>query len=123
MGPALYEMNPPRGRALRGLVLAVVLGGIALPILAGLSQTVAAAFGYLPAIGGEGPSLDAWRRLAALPGIWTSIRLSLSTGIGATVLSLLLAFALVATCFDRIATGASRGRSPRFWLRPMRPWR
>jgi putative thiamine transport system permease protein len=53
------------GRALRLAVLLAVLGGLALPVLAGLAETLRAAFGILPAIGARpmrwrpGPR---WRR-------------------------------------------------------------
>ena len=38
---------------------------LTLPILAGLAGTVLPAFGYLPALGGEGFSLEPWRMLLA----------------------------------------------------------
>jgi putative thiamine transport system permease protein len=72
------------------------MGGLALPILSGLWETLAAAFGHLPAIGAFGPSLDPWRQLAGLPGIWTSLGLTLFTGLASTFLALVLAFGLCA---------------------------
>ena len=59
-----------------------------LPLTCGLAATVLPAFGCFPPLGEYGFHLSAWRRLFELPGIWTSIRLSLFLGLGATALSL-----------------------------------
>ncbi|MGB6120234.1 MAG: ABC transporter permease, partial [Mesorhizobium sp.] len=69
----------------------LVLAG---PVLAGLSWTALPAFGYLPALGGDGLSLDPFRQLLSEPGIWTSVWLSLSTGLlsAATALSIVMMF-------------------------------
>nr|WP_150497431.1 ABC transporter permease subunit [Roseibium aquae] len=67
------------------LLLFVLLAG---PISAGLLGTLLPAFGYLPALGASDPSPDAFRALFSAPGIWTSIALSLGTGLVATALSL-----------------------------------
>lgn len=61
------------------------------PIIAGLIGTALPAFGYLPAIGGDGFGFDSWRALAATPGLASSVRLTLQTGLAATVLSIALA--------------------------------
>jgi putative thiamine transport system permease protein len=58
------------------------------PVTAGLAFTLAPAFGYLPALGGIRPGLDAFRALLAAPGLAGAVRLSLVTGLLATVLSL-----------------------------------
>ena len=71
-----------------------------LPVAAGLVGTVLPAFGYLPAIGGEHLSLDPWRALMDQPGVATSIRLSVQTGLLATALSLALAAAFCALLPD-----------------------
>ncbi|MGB3502040.1 MAG: ABC transporter permease [Mesorhizobium sp.] len=80
-------MLPRLGPPLTVLVLAG-------PVLAGLSWTALPAFGYLPALGGDGLSLDPFRRLLAEPGIWTSVWLSLSTGLlsAAAALSIVMMF-------------------------------
>ena len=62
-----------------------------LPVAAGLIGTLLPAFGYLPAIGGNHLSVDPWRALADQPGVTTSVRLSLQTGLLATAVSLALA--------------------------------
>lgn len=91
----------PEGRGLRGAVLATVGLGLILPILAGLAQTLQAAFGRLPALGHGVLSLDAWQMLFARPGFATSLRLSLVTGVGATLIALVLATAIAATVQSR----------------------
>ena len=62
-----------------------------LPVVAGLIGTLLPAFGYLPAIGSEHLSLAPWRTLIEQPGVLTSVRLSLQTGVLATLLSLVIA--------------------------------
>lgn len=66
------------------------------PVLAGLWGTVLPAFGHLPAAGEVGPTLDAFRALFDWPGIWRSVALSLSTGLIATSVSLLIVALLAA---------------------------
>lgn len=68
-----------------GPLLAILL--LAGPILAGLAGTLLPAFGYLPALGGTSLSLDAFRQLAAEPGIGRSVMLSLGVGLAATLVS------------------------------------
>ncbi|GAB4387062.1 ABC transporter permease [Albidovulum sp.] len=96
MGETLHPMTAREGRALRSAVLGGALLGLVLPILAGLWQTGRAAFGLLPAIGGEALSLAPWQMLLDLPGFATSLLLTLWTGFAATLLSLVLAFAFAA---------------------------
>lgn len=67
-----------------------------LPVLAGLAGTLLPAFGYLPALGGGGVSLQPWRDLAAWPGLQTSLRLTLTTGFAAALLSLAIALGIAA---------------------------
>jgi putative thiamine transport system permease protein len=74
----------------RALPALLAFGVVAVPVAAGLLGTLLLAFGVLPAIGADGPSLDPWRRLFAEPGLPRATLLSLATGLGATVLSLLL---------------------------------
>jgi putative thiamine transport system permease protein len=67
------------------------------PVLVGLAGTVLPAFGYLPAIGATGFSLAPWRSLFDWPGFGSALRLTLSVGALASLLSLAGAVALVAT--------------------------
>jgi putative thiamine transport system permease protein len=85
------------GRLLTPLIFVVVL----LPIAVGLAGTALPAFGWLPAIGGEVLSLAAWRSLLDHPGIVTSLRLTLTIGLLATVVSLVIATAICAIMHDR----------------------
>ena len=71
-----------------------------LPVAAGLVGTGLPAFGYLPAIGGEHLSLGPWRELAEQPGVMTSMRLSVQTGLLATALSLAFAASFCALLQD-----------------------
>jgi putative thiamine transport system permease protein len=74
----------------RALPALLAFGAVAVPVAAGLLGTLLPAFGLLPAIGAERPSLDPWRRLFAEPGLLRAVLLSLGTGLSATALSLLL---------------------------------
>ncbi|WP_072778460.1 ABC transporter permease [Marivita hallyeonensis] len=60
------------------------------PVLAGVLGTLAPAFGYMPALGGAGLSLDAFGMLFDWPGITRASVLSVTTGLAATAISLLL---------------------------------
>jgi putative thiamine transport system permease protein len=68
--------------------------------VAGVIGTLLPAFGYLPAIGGEHFSLAPWRILFEQPGVLTSIRLSLQSGLLATLLSLAIAAGFCAMADD-----------------------
>jgi putative thiamine transport system permease protein len=93
-----------------GLTTAVFL----LPVAAGLVGTLLPAFGVLPALGRHAPSLEAWRALAAQPGLATSLRLTLVTGFAAAVLSFVLAMAFCAWAWrQRWARRAGQ------WLAPV----
>jgi putative thiamine transport system permease protein len=94
------------------VLLALALGLLG-PIAFGFWETALAAFGHLPALGATGPSLEPWRELAALPGFATSLRLTLVTGLGATILSLLLAIGFCAAVHARMSPAAGAR-----WLTP-----
>lgn len=79
----------------RGAVL-LTLALLLLPIAFGLLGTLLPAAGYLPVLGGESFSLDAFRRLAATPGIVPAAVLSLTAGLAASALSLLLTLLFIA---------------------------
>ena len=74
------------------LTLAILL----VPILAGLAGTFLPAFGYLPALGGHALDIEAWRMLFAAPELPGAIRLTVTTGIAATVIALVLALGFCA---------------------------
>lgn len=94
------------GRILRGVVLAAVAGGLVLPIVLGLWETTSAAFGILPALGHDRLSLDPWRQLFGLPGFWSSLRLTIVTGVGSTLIALALAVGFCATVHGRMSPAA-----------------
>jgi putative thiamine transport system permease protein len=71
------------------------------PIGAGLVGTLLPAFGYFPAIGGTQISLAPWRALFAYPGFATALRLTVTTGVAATLLSLALAIGICALAQGR----------------------
>lgn len=71
-------------RLLPALTLLAMLG----PVIAGLWGTVLPAFGHLPAAGLTGPTLEPFRSLLAWGGLADAIRLSVTTGLFATALSL-----------------------------------
>lgn len=99
-GPA-PAVPPPRRRGSLAWVPALTVGVFLLPIGTGLIGTLLPAFGYLPALGGTGISLEPWRTLVAQPGFATSVRLTLTTGFAATLLAVLLAFGLCAHAYGR----------------------
>ncbi len=74
---------------------------VAGPVAAGLVFTFLPAFGVMPSIGRTTPSLSGWTALAATPGFTTAVRLTLTTGAAATLLSFGLAVAFAAEALTR----------------------
>ncbi|KLN59500.1 ABC transporter permease [Kiloniella spongiae] len=79
-------------RAVPVLTLMVFL----LPVLAGLLSTILPAFGYLPVIGQVSFSTTAWAQLFAHPALPDALLTSITSGIIATFLSLILSLSFVA---------------------------
>lgn len=73
------------------MMLTILGMGILAPVLLGFSETILAAFGFLPALGRHSFSVSAWQQLAELPGLGTSLRLSLVSGFVATLVAFSLA--------------------------------
>ena len=73
---------------------------LCIPVLAGLVGVIFPALGYFPAIGANSFSLDVFRTLFALDGIWHMVWLSLFTGVGSTLLAMAGAFLLLATFYQ-----------------------
>ncbi|MEM9999872.1 MAG: ABC transporter permease [Pseudomonadota bacterium] len=69
---------------------ALALSILVIPLACGLLGTILPAFGYLPALGGSTPNLDAWRSLAAEPGILRSTFQAFAIGLSATAISVLI---------------------------------
>lgn len=102
-----------QGRLLRGAVLLIALLGLIGPIGAGLLSTGLAAFGWAPAIGARAVSAAAFEKLMAEPGFTGALWLTVSTGAGATALSLFLAAGLCAALYGRMSRrAASRMLAP-----------
>ncbi len=80
-------------RFLPVLTLLAMLG----PVAAGLWGTVLPAFGHLPAAGLTGPNLDPFRSLFDWQGLGIASRLSLITGLIATILSLMIVALITAS--------------------------
>jgi putative thiamine transport system permease protein len=81
--PAAHEFTPLRGTLAWAPALTVAV--FVVPIGAGLAGTLAPAFGYLPAIGGNAWTLAPWRALFAYPGFSSSLTLTLVTSLLATL--------------------------------------
>ncbi|MBU2515651.1 hypothetical protein KJ966_30410 [bacterium] len=69
-------------------------------IVIGLVSTWLQAFGYLPSIGFKHFSLASWVQLFSYPGFGSSLRATLISGIGATLLALTITFTLFAASFQ-----------------------
>lgn len=101
-GPISLTKRSPILRWAPALTLALFLG----PVAAGLVGTLLPAFGYLPALGGDSASLQAWRDLWAYPGLGDAAVRSFATGMVAAALSFALVVAFMAAAwgtpwFDR----------------------
>ncbi len=102
MGKALYEMTFHRGGGLQLSAILIVLAAFLVPIALGLWETALPAFGIQKGIGYDRFNLSAWERLFGLPGVLTSIRLTLFTGFASTLLSLSLAVGFCAAAHGRV---------------------
>ena len=91
----------PHRAGLQGLTLLpfaplLTVAILLLPVGAGLAGVVAPAFGWFPALGGTALSLDPWRALLAWPGFSSAVWLSVTTGLGATLISLVVTIMICA---------------------------
>jgi putative thiamine transport system permease protein len=83
------------------------------PIAAGLLGTWLPAAGYLPALGGAAPSFEPWRTLWQQPGLLTSLRLTLTSGLLATVATFgVVVLFCAAFQGTRVFRAACRGLAP-----------
>jgi putative thiamine transport system permease protein len=89
LGVVRTSAQPGRRRATAAHIL--ILATFLVPIAVGLSGTVLAAFGCLPAVGGDMFSLEPWHRLFATPGFALTVTLTIFVGLATTVLSFGLA--------------------------------
>lgn len=96
LGPAIRRGHGPVIPLLSRAVPVIVPVLLALPVLLGLVGALLPAFGYFPALGGTGLSLQPFRDLLAVPGLWTSVALSFAAGLLTTLISLAAALLFVA---------------------------
>ncbi len=90
-----------------------MLGVMFVPVMAGLAGTMLPAIGYFPALGGDsispGPIMD----LLRWPGFWRASALSVTTGVGVTILSLAIVILFTAAWQGtRLFSAAERLLSP-----------
>ncbi|MEF2550264.1 ABC transporter permease [Aurantimonas sp. A2-1-M11] len=78
----------PRKASVLGAVPVLLALLLAAPVAVGLAGVVLPAFGYLPALGGDGFSLQPLRDVLAAPGIGVSMGLSFAAGLLTTAVSL-----------------------------------
>ena len=71
------------------------------PVIIGVSGAFLPAFGYIPELGQHEFNFDAWRQLIETPGLISMLGLTLVSGIGATLLSLAIAFAFVSAAWNQ----------------------
>lgn len=106
-------MKSSPGAGLRVTAIAVLCLGFLAPIVLGLWETLLPAFGILPAIGATELSFGAWGQLAGLPGVWSSLWLTVFTGFVSTLLSLGLAVGFCASVHGHVGVRqAERMLSP-----------
>lgn len=86
----------PRPRGLLPFAPALTLTLMLAPVAAGLAFTALPAFGWLPALGGTALTLQPFRDLAAWPGLGPAARLSVTTGLAATAISLAITVLILA---------------------------
>ncbi|MDX1540714.1 MAG: ABC transporter permease, partial [Geminicoccaceae bacterium] len=83
------------------------------PVLIGVIGTLLPAFGYLPVLGGDSFSLQPWRDFLATPGLDGALRLTLVSGVGATLGALGLTVLIFAAGHGTTALRrARRGMTP-----------
>ncbi len=74
----------------RSVFPAFILAAMGLPVVFGLAGTIAPAFGYLPALGGNHLTVEPFRMLLAEAHLLRSALVSLATGLVTTAVSLVL---------------------------------
>ncbi|MEQ8355843.1 MAG: ABC transporter permease subunit [Kiloniellaceae bacterium] len=98
-----------RRRSLLTYLPVITLGAFLAPVGAGLIGTWLPAFGYFPTLGGKSLSLAPWKTLFAQPGLAESLRLTLLSGVLATLAAFLLTVFFLAACHGGRVILAVRG--------------
>src|SRR3546814_4471495 len=83
----MSTLSAPGRTDLLRFLPAITLVLFLLPVGAGLVGPWLPAFGYLPALGGDGFSLAPWAMLLEQPGLGESLRLTLVSGFLATLVT------------------------------------
>ncbi len=83
-----------------GLFPIITTGSFLSAIVIGLISTWVQAFGYLPSIGADRFSIKPWVLLFTHPGFANSLKATLVSGIGATLVSLAITFLLLSVSFQ-----------------------
>ncbi len=98
-----------RRRGLLSSLPAITLAAFLAPVVAGLVGTWLPAFGFFPTLGGVRFTLAPWHALFAQPGLAESLRLTLISGLLATLAAFLLTVFLLAACHGGRMILALRG--------------
>jgi len=104
MAPPLRQVSAAGALATRGrpapdlllTVPALTLAVFLAPVAAGLLGTLLPAFGFLPALGRTEIGLEPWRRLLSAPELPASLRLTLTSGLLASIASVAIVMAFCA---------------------------
>ena len=96
---ALAQRSRPRFDLLQA-VPALTLALFLAPVAAGLLGTLLPAFGFLPALGGSALGLESWRRLLLAPELPAALRLTLTSGLLASIASVALVVVFCATAHN-----------------------
>ncbi|MGC6485935.1 MAG: ABC transporter permease [Candidatus Puniceispirillales bacterium] len=81
------------------MLKAVIIAVIGLPVMAGLAGAVLPALGFFPPLGGTAFGVEAMTLMLAEAGLWRSLRLTLLTGVLATLIATVMALILPAVFF------------------------
>jgi len=104
MAPPLRQVSAAGALTARGrpapdllkTVPALTLAVFLAPVAAGLLGTLLPAFGFLPALGGVEFGLEPWRRLLSAPELPAALRLTLTSGLLASIASVAIVMAFCA---------------------------
>lgn len=86
-----------RALSMRHWPTLIIVGLLVLPVLAGVIVSILPAFGYLPALGGDGFSLEPWRQLLQVPGLSSSIQISFMAALVTPLVAIVLVFLFLAS--------------------------
>ncbi len=99
-GAAAFGSRLGRGLDSLRAVPALTLTLFFAPVAAGLLGTALPAFGWLPALGGTRFSLEPWQRLLLAPELASALRLTLTSGLTASIASVAIVVMFCAAAHD-----------------------